>query len=334
MPEFFIYSRIQANGVKVVTDHLEKACKLAGISCLQVHSLENVPKDALVVAYGVKENVELMQKGFRTELALLVDAVSLGFRNKVRFYLRNGYIFHYDFFYSIYAFLKWRRREKSVLRAFRYVMLVSGTDIAYLKSMAQNAGCRYLLVRNGVHLPASPCSHKPAKHFRLGLLASWGNPVTYAESAWFVEKWFSRYAESHPDTVLFLAGRGSFIERLRGRKNVVVLGEVPDLKDFFSNIDLFLAVNPKGCGVLNRVLDAFAYQVPVAALPASMSGFEGVENAYIPFTCEDEFVKALERGKDKKVVEGMVEAMNGYLKRFGNWQENYAELAGIIKELV
>ena len=334
MSDLYIYSRIQANGVRVVTDHLEEACQRAGISCRQVRTLDNVPKDALVVAYGVKENVEQMHKGFRTELALLVDAVSLGFRNKVRFYLKNGYLFHYDFFYSIYAYLKWRRREKRVLQAFRQVMLVSQTDINYLKQLAPKAKCRYLLVQNGANLPDSPYSHNPANHFRLGLLASWGNPVTYAESAWFVEKWFSRYAESHPETFLYLAGRVPFIERLQGRKNVVVLGEVPDLADFFSNIDLFLVVNPKGCGVLNRALDAFAYQVPVAALPASMSGFEGAEDCYIPFTDYASFVEAIERGKDLSMVEEMAGAMKDYLKRCGNWQENYTELAATIKNFV
>jgi len=328
----YIYSRIKSNGVKVVVDALEQACLRAGLSCLQVYSLDGISKDSLVLAYGVKENFELLQKGYRTDVALLIDAVSLGFKNKIAFYLKNRHILNYDFFYSIYAWLKWRRRDKTVVKAFKSVVLVSKTDIDYLKRLCPEATCNYLLVRNGANIPSVRCERAPSSHLRLGMLASWGNPVTYEESAWFVEKYFQKYVKNHPNVTLTLAGRGSYIHRLEGRQNVLVMGEVPELKDFFSQIDIFLAVNPKGCGVLNRVLDAFAYQVPVVALPASMSGFQDIDDCYLGFSDLSGFQEAIDMSQDSVLVGNMIDNAYNYICRNNVWENNYDYLVKEISE--
>ena len=333
MSTLYIYSKIQANGVRVVVDNLALAGQRVGLQVYKVDTLNGISRDELVLAYGVKETYELLVKGYRTDFALLVDAVSLGFKNKVIFYLKNRHIFNYDFFYSVYAWIKWRKRDRAVIDHFENVMLVSQTDINYLKKLAPKAKCTYRLIQNGANVPASLPMHTSSAHLRLGILASWGNPVTYEESAWFVEKYFPKYIKKHPDVVLYLAGRGSYVSKLEGRENVVVLGEVPDLNDFFSNIDVFLAVNPKGCGVLNRVLDAFAHQVPIVSLPASMSGFQGIDDCYIPFTDYPSFVKAIDKVKDISGVQKMVEKGFNYINRNNCWEKNYDKLIEIISNL-
>ena len=322
----YIYSRIKANGVKVVVDALEQACLRAGLSCQQVYSLDGISKKSLVVAYGVKENYELLQKGYRVDVALLVDAVSLGLKNKILFYLKNHHILNYDFFYSVYGWVKWVRRDKAILNAFKSVVLVSQTDIDYLKRLCPKATCKYLLVNNGANIPSVRYERTPSSHLRLGILASWGNPVTYEESAWFVDEYFQKYVKTHPNVTLTLAGRGPYIHRLEGRNNVKVLGEVPELKDFFSQIDIFLAVNPKGCGVLNRVLDAFAYQVPVVALPASMSGFQQIHPCFIPFVDYPSFIIAIEEAKNAEKTRLMVENAYNYIQQNHDWISNYDKL--------
>lgn len=330
MDKLFIYSKIQANGVRVVVDNLALAGQRAGLEVHKIDSLDGISKDELVLAYGVKETYELLVKGYRTDLALLVDAVSLGFMNKIIFYLKNGHIFNYDFFYSVYAWIKWRKRDKAIINHFKNAMLVSQTDIEYLKRLSPKASCAYHLIQNGANVPATLSQHIPSEHLRLGILASWGNPVTYEESAWFVEEYFSRYVKSHPDVTLYLAGRGSFLPKLDGRKNVILMGEVPDLNDFFSQIDVFLAVNPKGCGVLNRVLDAFAHRVPIVSLPASMSGFQNVDDCYIPFTDYRSFVQAIEKVKDPSLANNMVEKGFQYISKNNNWEKNYSKWTDII----
>ena len=333
MSTLYIYSKIQANGVKVVVDNLALAGQRAGLQVYKIDSLYGVPKDGLVLAYGVKETYELLVKGYRTDMALLVDAVSLGFKNKVIFYLKNRHIFNYDFFYSVYAWIKWRKRDRAVIDHFKNAMLVSQTDINYLKKLSPKAKCTYHLIQNGANVPASLSQHTSSDHLRLGILASWGNPVTYEESAWFVEEYFPKYIKNHPDVVLYLAGRGAYVSKLEGRENVVVMGEVPDLNDYFSNIDVFLAVNPKGCGVLNRVLDAFAHQVPIVSLPASMSGFQDIDDCYIPFTDYSSFVKAMDKVKNPSTVQKMVEKGFQYISCNNSWEKNYDKLMNIVLTL-
>ena len=331
--KLYIYSRIQANGVRVVVDNLALACLRAGLDVCKVGSLDGIPQEELVLAYGVKETYELFVKGYRADFALLVDAVSLGFWNKIVFYLKNWHIFNYDFFYSVYAWVKWRKRDKAVINHFKNVMLVSQTDIDYLMRLSPKAGCAYHLIQNGANMPDSITEHIASGHLRLGILASWGNPVTYEESAWFVEKYFPRYLKTHPEVQLYLAGRGAYLSKLQGRKNVVVMGEVPDLNDFFSQIDVFLAVNPKGCGVLNRVLDAFAHRVPIVSLPASMSGFQNIDDCYIPFTDYASFVKAMDMAQDASVIAEMVENGTKYISYNNSWEKNYNQLVEVILSL-
>ena len=329
----FIYSKsIKPNGIKVITDNVIKACKRKGINCSHISSIENCKKNDIVLSYGVLESYENIKKGGRSQFSLLVDAVTLGYLNKIKFYLKVGNIFNYDFFYSIYAYFKFRPMEKYVCQNYEKIVLVSATDIEYLSKSFSVPREKFLCVPNGAYLPESiVIRHKKDAKIRLGLLASWGAKQTYQESAWFVNKYFSRYSLTHPDVELVLAGRGPFINKLRGIPNVKIIGEVPNLKDFFGSIDAFLAVNPKGCGMLNRVLDAFAHRVPLVALNSAMTGFRDSENLYIPFSDYKSFEQAINSVvTNDKDNEEMVTKAYEYILKNNNWECNYNELVDYI----
>ena len=131
----------------------------------------------------------------------------------------------------------------------------------------------------------------------------------------------------HTNTVLKLAGRGRKINRFQNQEGIEVLGEVKDLADFFANIDVFISSNPKGCGILNRVLDAFMYKVPVLGHVASFSGFPSSDGICYKFNNYCTFESALEyittnRTDAWKRVEKAIE----YTKENNNWERNYQEL--------
>ena len=103
-----------------------------------------------------------------------------------------------------------------------------------------------------------------------------------------------------------------------------IIGEVESLDEFFSNIDVFLSANPKGCGILNRVLDAIAYKTPIIGHKGSFSGFTGMEKGYLSFDDYDSFCKTIDIIKNNKDLQTtlVAEAYNFALEHL-NWRDNY-----------
>ena len=105
------------------------------------------------------------------------------------------------------------------------------------------------------------------------------------------------------------------------------MGEVPSLSDFFSEIDIFITSNPKGCGILNRVLDAFVYHVPVLGHENSFSGFPDSDKICYKFTSYKSF-EAVMTSLTNNLDEAHERADNAilYVKDNHNWERNYNDL--------
>ena len=321
-----------AYGVSVIVDNLLRILHNNDIEASCVHDLTGFTSKDLVIPYGVKESAEIINSDVSTDIAMLVDAVSLGYYNKIGFYLKRGMFFKKDFWYSIYAYIRYSKLEKFVCKNFSRIMVVSAVDADYLAKNSKQPIEKFLVVKNGSLLPLKVEGKKRSVTFRVGLLSSWFAYQVYEESNWFVRDYFRRYIEDNPSCELCIAGRGPFAKQFEGLENVVIQGEVDDLNEFFSYIDVFVAVNPKGCGILNRVLDAFAYKTPVLALEAYMSGFPNSSDICCTFTDYNSFVNALNNlRKDRILRENLVVKACYYLKENADWEKNYSQFVKLIK---
>jgi len=94
---------------------------------------------------------------------------------------------------------------------------------------------------------------------------------------------------------------------------------------------VFLSLSPKGCGILNRVLDAITYRVPVAGIEASFTGFPMSESAFAKFCDYSSFCNCINKLKDKEYREKIEENAYRYARTNNNWDINYERLADIIK---
>lgn len=323
--DYYIYNRGRANGIRVIVDNLIYAFHRNGIQAVEVPSLDRCPKSARVIPYGVLESWRVAKAGYKTNLALLVDAISLGYRNKIVFYLKRGLIFHYDFFYSIYGYLRYSRMERQVIKSYNYIMLVSQTDIDYLKRRCKRLGNRttFLCVPNGVNEVEGIGEKSASDKIRIGVLSSFKSRQSYEENNWFFRSFYNKYARNHPDVVFVVAGRGRFINRLNGFPTVSVMGEVEDLNDFFSNIDIFLSLNPKGCGILNRVLDAVAYKTAIIGVEGSFSGFNKPEMCFVSFNDYNTFCSAVDSLKNESFKNGLINNASSIIMENHNWTRNY-----------
>jgi glycosyltransferase involved in cell wall biosynthesis len=79
-----------------------------------------------------------------------------------------------------------------------------------------------------------------------------------------------------PSARLLIGGWNS--ERYLGNRfpllNATLIGEVPDPIDFFSQVGVLTYPTPRGTGVKVKVLESFAYGVPVVS---NREGFEGLD---------------------------------------------------------
>lgn len=322
----YIYSKGKANGVTVIVNNFIDACARQSITCSKVSSLDGLNNENdLIIPYGIKRSLEVLQSNFTPKIALLVDAYSLGCKNKVKYYLKSRF-FSFDFFYSIYGYLRYSIAEKRILRSYETIIVVSETDMKYLVSLSKRIRAKVICVKNGANFGQIK-PHVKTKSFTLGILSSWGAKQTLQENLWFVRRIFQKYHINNPNTQLLLAGRGKYLDCIQSSNGIVVLGEVEDLSTFFAMIDAFVVVNPKGCGILNRVLDAFSHKVPIIGLPASFSGFPDSDGLYLSFSDYNSFKDSI-----KLIQSNPVEAMEraerayDYVKKNHDWQKNYDAL--------
>lgn len=324
--KIFIYTTQDSNGVSVIINNLKKYLDLNGFKCSIINTLDESLKSDIILPYGVNESLELYSKGFNCIVSLLIDAISLGYLNKIKFYLSKKYFFHYDFLYSVYGYFKYKKRELNVLRLFNYVIVVSDNDRIYLKALAKTDNI--LVLKNGVNYPKSLLSPETniidESKINLGILSNWGTKQTFYESYWFVVKYFYKFHKKFPESKLFIAGRGDYIQKFNNINGVVVLGEVINLSDFFSKIDILIVPNPKGCGILNRVLDSIMYKKVILGHKNSFSGFTNFENCFFMFDSYDDFCESINMILENESLRKEY-VNNSYDKalKYHSWEFNY-----------
>lgn len=319
-------------GIMVIIDRIKEACEKLGVDCLFVNQLDGLKANDFIIPYGSTPALQLLDRGLTPIFVMLVDAYTLGELNKVKFYFKNKLFYKYDFFYSIYAYFKTIKEEKKVLHNYKNVMLVSDVDVDYLKGFAPK-DVNFICVRNGVSLPLLK-EHNPSEKLRLGILSSFGSKTSFEENDWFVCKYYRKYIREHKNVELHIAGRGAYGKVYERRNQIKYWGAVEDLNDFFSNIDVFLVVNPKGCGILNRALDGFSHKVPVLGYQAAFSGFRYMNDSYLEFSSYESFENQLDfiiNNPDH--IAKMVDNAYEQIQKYNDWDKNYTKLASFIKTL-
>lgn len=327
---YIYYKPTTANGILVIVNNLRDAFERNGYKCLLITSLDGIPKNAFVIPYALEPAIELIRNGYKTNVAFMTDAYTLGHLNKIKFYLRRGTIFCYDFPRSIYCYIQEGLLERHIVKHFKQIILVSQVDIEYLKSKYPSQ-VKYVCVPNGANF--STVQNKTnANDLRLGMLLSWSHKVLISENEWLINDYFTKYIKRYPKTKLILAGRGNYIHKYSNLDGVVVEGEVDDLNDFFKNIDVFLVANPKGCGILNRVLDAFVYKTCVLGVKGAFTGFSYMDNSFLEFDSYKSFERNLELLRNSQSVkQNLIDTAYDNISRYNSWVKNYDKL---VKELV
>lgn len=327
-----LYTRpTNSYGVLVIVDNIIKVGLRRNIVCRHITSLADAKEDEVILPYGTLETIEMIKAGKTPILSLLVDAISLGVRNKFWVYTKTFQICNIDYIYSLLRIFKWGYLDRRIAKTVKNVMVVSETDGNYMKQI--NKRLNVIVCPNGITESVYK-PHVPSNKLRLGILSSWNSIGSYQENNWFLRSYYPRFAKLNPNVELVIAGRGAYANRLRDLPQVRVLGEVENLADFFCNIDIFLSVNPKGCGILNRCLDAFVHKVPVIGHKGSLTGFTYMQDSFLSFNTYNEFVLAVKRLSNEDGLSArLVDNAYREVVAHNNWDNNIGYLLDQIKEI-
>lgn len=102
---------------------------------------------------------------------------------------------------------------------------------------------------------------------------------------WFLKRVFPRIKESIPDTHLNIIGKNPPDDLVRlandDSNSVTIAGYVPDLRPYLQSSAIVVIPVRAGSGMRVRILDAFAYGMPVVTTTVGLEGIEAIPGEHI-----------------------------------------------------
>lgn len=329
-------------GIKVILDHLQKESNTLKIDV--VTRIEDAIRYDVVLPYGIQASFDLIQKDkSKCALSLVVDATSSINISMFHYFKGKKIISHKErlgalvrYFYHLYQ--EWR-----ILKTFSHVMLVSYYDKHYYETckLTKKYSDKIIVSQNGVEIPKQLKTPRgKSEKVVLGFIRSWESGVDRlvpSEIECFLEYVWKEVTKINPNVELKLYGFGMTDrqkEFLSKFKNVFPVGSVNDLNDYFDQIDINLMIMPKKGGLLNKLLDGFAYKCPSIAEPQNLWAFKNLPDCCYTYTDAESLVSVInEIRNNPKEAHNRVESAYLYVKEYHDWSKNYRPLVEIIQSL-
>ena len=172
---------------------------------------------------------------------------------------------------------RWARLEERAARGAARLVVCSDVD-------AQRLGGRAVVVPNG-YAPSGPVpARRPVAPPVLLLVASFDYPPNADAASWFARDVLPLVRRTVPDARLRLVGRtggAHDVTELAGLAGVEVVGRVDDVAPELAGATAVVAPLLSGGGTRIKVLEAFAYGVPVAATSVGAEGLDAVPGRHL-----------------------------------------------------
>lgn len=320
-------------GVRVIVDRIVTQYS----TIKRCHDLSEIEDGATVYPYGILEAKAVLDANrFKTSLALMIDAYSLGEYSNFRKMWNKTYI---PFSYRLKALLrslKFLLLERQILKAYDRIMLVSYGDKSYYEHhpLFKKYAQKICVVPNGVILPQQPNYHTIQEDavLRIGCLSPWSGPSFYTLQYFLNEIWCKM--PDHDGIELVVAGWGISSEKksyVENFPNTKVIGAVDKLEDFYNNIDVSLVTMLKKCGIINRVLDGFSFEVPVITRPESLLAFKNLPDCCYTYETAESFKKAIDEIRnDYQSAILKAQKAKMYIVDNHDWDKNYQNINDIL----
>jgi glycosyltransferase involved in cell wall biosynthesis len=144
-------------------------------------------------------------------------------------------------------------------------IVVSPVDKRYLDAINRRPLANHVLL-NGVRFNVGDDIETPKIPSRLIFTGTMSFPPNYQAALWFIKRVMPLLEQQRSDIYLVVAGQEPNRElRAAARRNVVVTGFAPDLRQEIAKSQLYVAPLISGCGFKNKIIEALAAGTFVAA---------------------------------------------------------------------
>ena len=229
--------------------------------------------------------------------------------------------------YSAIQTAKLRRYEMQLVRAVDGVAAVSEPDAAFLRSLAP--GIRLEIVTNGVDMalyrpdePFPPVLQGPGPH--LVFTGKMDFRPNVDAVLWFADEVLPRLQRAGVHARFWIVGRQPHprLERLRGREGVTITGEVPDVRPYIVQADVYVVPLLAGGGTRFKILEALALAKPVVSTRLGADGIPVEDGAHLALAdAPDDFARrVIALLEDPESARAMAWRGREFIARHFDWQ--------------
>ncbi|HEY79774.1 MAG TPA: glycosyltransferase [Caldilineae bacterium] len=188
--------------------------------------------------------------------------------------------------YSAIQMLKLRRYEARLVRSVAGVAAVSERDAHFLRTLGPET--RLEVVTNGVDIALyrpdesfPPVFHRPGPHLLFTGKMDFRPNVDAA--LWFANEVLPRLRGMGAPAHFWVVGRSPHarLKALRGRDDVTVTGEVPDVRPYIVQADVYVAPLLAGGGTRFKILEALVLAKPVVSTTLGADGIPVVDGEHL-----------------------------------------------------
>lgn len=343
MKTICLYTRSTlAIGIIVILDNIKKA--LPNVEIPIVTNIDEAIKYDVVIPYAILEANDLMKKDrAKCHLSLMVDAISLIDISQYKYFVNKNILSIKEQYSDLLRYYYHSYLERKIFKAYDNVVLVSYGDKSYFENKCgiRQYAHKISVIQNGVNLPTQ--FKRPRRSdgkIVLGFLRSWGagQAPVHREERCFLEYVWKEVQRLNSNIILKMCGRGMSQQQkdyFKRYQNVEGIGEVSDLKDYFDQIDINIMIMPKHGGILNKILDGFAYKCPTIGEPHNFWAFKDIPDCYYTYSNAQSLVRAVEHiMHNHDEVQRKVDMAYEYMKVNHDWDVNYKLLQKMVAKLI
>jgi len=226
------------------------------------------------------------------------------------------------------------RFEANLLKEFPTIVVL--TEIERRKAAAMSPSTKVVQIPLEVDLEEYRPSSEPADFRRITLTGTMSYEPNHEAALYFIREILPRVRSRHGDAKFFVVGKSPRKELLRqSNGQVVVTGEVEDIRDYLGRSGVVVAPIQSGGGMRMKILEAFALSKAVVSTSLGAEGIEYTdgENILIADTPEafagrvctllDDVEECARLGKSaRRLMEGRYAVPQVWSK----WRQVYREL--------
>lgn len=173
-------------------------------------------------------------------------------------------------------FFEWKKLvnyEKKILDFFTSVIVLTERDKGLVEKL--NSNVKATIIPTGVDTEFYKPNNYTYNEKSLVFVGHYKHFPNTDAIVYFAKNIYPKVLKKIPDMKLYVVGSGvtKTVEELKN-DNIVIVGEVEDIKQYLKKPNIFVAPVRLGGGIKGKVLEAMAMGVPVVATTEAVSGID------------------------------------------------------------